>query len=65
MQRSRVVGGRVALDGGRMRARNFTAAEAAEAERGGKLGVYNFQELNEQRKAWKMTHRRTDRQTDR
>ena len=47
----------MALDRGRMRAWNFTA----EAERrGGKLGVYNFQELNEQRKAWKMTHRRTD-----
>ena len=46
-----------------MHAWNFTAAaKASEAERGGKLGVNNFQELNEQRKAWKMTHRRTVRQ---
>ena len=33
----------MALDRGRMRARNLTAAER-EKERGGKLGVYNFQE---------------------
>ena len=50
----------MALDRGRMRAWNFTAAEAEVERGGGKLGVYNFQGLNEQRKAWKMTDRRTD-----